>query len=204
MTDRCARPDDDLGPLEQADREAGAKAARHRDHPVVRALGGASEIADQIPLTLLCGTVMLGGVLAGRGRVAQAGARMMAAHILANVAKRAVKDRFRRTRPNTMIDEQTYRCESGEGRDGAETSFPSGHTAGAVAVAAILAHDLPRLAAPGWGAAALVSGIQVPRGAHYPGDVAAGAVLGWVAARVVRALWPGTPPRRRARAARRA
>lgn len=192
MTDRCARPDDDLGPLEQADREAGAQAARHRDHPVVRAVGGASEVADQIPLALVCGAVMLGGALAGRPHVARAGARMMAAHILANVVKRAVKNRFSRTRPNTMLDKRTYRCEPGGGTNGEETSFPSGHTAGAVAVAAILAHDLPSMAAPGWGAAALVSGIQVPRGAHYPGDVAAGALLGWAAARVVRALWPRT------------
>ena len=178
------------GPLEQADKDAAADAARHRHHPVVRTLGALSEVADQVPLSLVCGAVGLGGALSGRDELLRAGARMMAAHVLANVVKRAIKDRFRRTRPVEMIKGRPYRCEPGESRGGHETSFPSGHTAGAVAVAAVVAHDLPRAALPAWGVAAMIAGIQVPRGKHYPVDVVAGAVLGLAAAGAIRALWP--------------
>ena len=44
-------------------------------------------------------------------------------------------------------------------------------------------------AVPALGVAAMIAGIQVPRGKHYPGDVAAGSVLGLVSALVVRRLW---------------
>lgn len=180
---------DDAGPLEQADKEAAAQAARHRHHPVVMAVGTLSEVADQVPLSLVCGSVILGGALSGQDHVARTGLRMMAAHVLANSVKRVIKNRFRRTRPVEMIKRQDYRCEPGESRDGHETSFPSGHTAGAVAVAVVVARDLPHMAVPALGVAAMIAGIQVPRGKHYPGDVVAGAVLGLVSALVVRRLW---------------
>ena len=179
----------DAGALEQADKEAAVQAARHRHHPAIKALGALSEVSDQVPLSLVCGSVILGGALAGQDHVARTGMRMMAAHLLANSVKRLIKDRFRRTRPVEMIKRQSYRCEPGESQGGHETSFPSGHTAGAVAVAAVVARDLPQMAVPALGVAALVSGIQVPRGKHYPGDVAAGAVLGLLSALVVRMLW---------------
>ncbi|CAM3274093.1 phosphatase PAP2 family protein [Paracoccus nototheniae] len=189
-----SRQSDGSGPLEQADKDAARQAGRHRHHPVVKALGGFSEIADQTPLSLLCGSVALGGALTGRPALAATGLRMLAAHGLANGIKRLIKNRVRRTRPHVMIEKHRYRREADEGHDGDETSFPSGHTAGAVAVAAVLGHDRPDLALPAYGVAALVSGVQVPRAAHYPVDVAAGAVLGYLAARVVMSLWP--QPRR--------
>ena len=58
-----------------------------------------------------------------------------------------------------------------------------------VAVAVVVARDLPHMAVPALGVAAMIAGIQVPRGKHYPGDVVAGAVLGLVSALVVRRLW---------------
>lgn len=176
--------------VEDADRETAQDAARHRRHPVVKALGSASEIADQIPLSVLCATVVAGGVIAGRSNLARVGARMMTAHILANSLKRVIKNNVKRTRPQVMIDERIYECRVAKTEGGYDTSFPSGHTAGAMAVAAVVAHDLPRVALPAWAIAALVSGIQVPRGKHYPIDVAAGAVLGLAAAGAVEALWP--------------
>jgi len=142
-----------------------------------------------VPLSLVCGGVILGGALSGQDHVARTGLRMMAAHVLANSVKRVIKNRFRRTRPVEMIKRQDYRCEPGESRGGHETSFPSGHTAGAVAVAVVVARDLPHMAVPALGVAAMIAGIQVPRGKHYPGDVVAGAVLGLVSALVVRRLW---------------
>ena len=61
---------------------------------------------------------------------------------------------------------------------------------GAVAVAAIVARDMPSLAVPALGIAALMSGVQVPRARHYPVDVAAGAALGLAAAWLVSAMLP--------------
>jgi len=57
-------------------------------------------------------------------------------------------------------------------------SFPSGHALVAFAAATVLAAAVPRLRWPLYVAAALVAFSRVYVGVHYPGDVAAGAVLG--------------------------
>ena len=176
--------------VEEVDKDMARSAARHRHHPVVKTLGAASEIADQIPLSIVCAAMIGGGAIAGRPQVTQAGLKMMTAHVLANSVKRIIKNNFKRTRPKVMIEEQTYECEAGESEGGHDTSFPSGHTAGAVAVATVMARDLPQTAVPALAIAAMIAGIQVPRGKHYPIDVAAGAVLGFAAACVVHAFWP--------------
>ncbi len=179
--------------LERMDVEAAASAARHRHHPVVQTLGTASELADQIPLALVCGAVIAGGLVSGRPHVARTGMRMMAAHILANVVKRRIKNRLRRTRPEEIVKDRDYAFEVGESEGGHDTSFPSGHTAGAVAVAAVVVRDVSPLSLPASIAAALASGVQIPRARHYPVDVAAGAALGLTAARLVDLLLPGAP-----------
>ncbi|MFJ3842045.1 phosphatase PAP2 family protein [Streptomyces sp. NPDC090054] len=66
------------------------------------------------------------------------------------------------------------------------SSFPSGHTAAAVAFTAAVAFSWP-----GAGAACAVPTVavaleRVHSGAHYPLDVAAGAAIGLVAAALVR------------------
>ena len=176
--------------VEEADKDAARSAARHRHHPVVKSLGAASEIADQIPLSIVCAAMIGGGAIVDRPQITQAGLKMMTAHVLANSIKRIIKNNFKRTRPKVMIEEQTYECEAGESEGGHDTSFPSGHTAGALAVATVMARDLPQTAVPALAIAAMIAGIQVPRGKHYPIDVAAGAALGFAAAYVVHAFWP--------------
>ncbi|MFD9129697.1 phosphatase PAP2 family protein [Kitasatospora sp. NPDC059571] len=64
-------------------------------------------------------------------------------------------------------------------------SFPSGHTASAFAFATAVGTRLPWTAAPLGLLAAGVSYSRVHTGVHYPGDVAAGALLGMVAASAV-------------------
>ena len=61
-------------------------------------------------------------------------------------------------------------------------SFPSGHTAAAVAFASGAGHVLPLASVPLHALAALVGYSRVHTGVHYPGDVLAGAVLGSVVA----------------------
>jgi membrane-associated phospholipid phosphatase len=57
-------------------------------------------------------------------------------------------------------------------------SFPSGHTASAVAFAVAVGKVVPAAAAPLGALAAVVGYSRVHTGVHYPGDVAGGAVLG--------------------------
>ncbi|MEX0171781.1 phosphatase PAP2 family protein [Streptomyces sp. LMG1-1-1.1] len=63
-------------------------------------------------------------------------------------------------------------------------SFPSGHTASAVAFATAVGVVLPVAAAPLGILAGAVGYSRVHTGVHYPGDVVAGAVLGVVSAAV--------------------
>jgi membrane-associated phospholipid phosphatase len=57
-------------------------------------------------------------------------------------------------------------------------SFPSGHTAAAVAFASGVARELPPAGVPLQALAALVGYSRLHTGVHYPGDVIGGALLG--------------------------
>lgn len=59
-------------------------------------------------------------------------------------------------------------------------SFPSGHTSATVAVVTVLARALPRYRWVPFVLAAWVGASRVWRGSHFPGDVVAGMVLGFV------------------------
>jgi undecaprenyl-diphosphatase len=61
-------------------------------------------------------------------------------------------------------------------------SFPSGHTAAAVAFASSVSEVLPVAGLPLRGLAALVGYSRIHTGVHYPGDVVGGAVIGGVTA----------------------
>ncbi|MCH5671153.1 phosphatase PAP2 family protein [Streptomyces gilvus] len=67
----------------------------------------------------------------------------------------------------------------------ASASFPSGHTASAVAFAAAVGPALPVATVPLGLLAVAVGYSRVHTGVHYPGDVIAGAVLGTGAAATV-------------------
>jgi undecaprenyl-diphosphatase len=64
-------------------------------------------------------------------------------------------------------------------------SFPSGHTASAVAFAAAVGPAFPALTVPLGLLACAVGYSRIHTGVHYPGDVVAGAVLGTGAAAAV-------------------
>ena len=64
-------------------------------------------------------------------------------------------------------------------------SFPSGHTAAAVAFATGAGREWPIVGIPLHGLAALVGYSRVHTGVHYPGDVVAGALIGAVVADLV-------------------
>ena len=88
-----------------------------------------------------------------------------------------------RARPNAKGKAPKLGKGHGTG-DTALNAFPSGHTAGAVAVAQSIGHEAPGIATAAKLAAGTAGAAQVARGAHYTSDVVAGAVIGWVAERV--------------------
>ncbi len=164
----------------------------------VRLLGAASEIGDQPQLRILSASLIAGGLLTANERLLKAGARMLVAHELTTAAKNQVKDRVDRTRPRSAKSDEDRKAHPGQSHDKEETSFPSGHSAGAIAVARAFSREYPEYAAPALGAAGLVALAQIPRCAHYPTDVASGLALGALVEEGVHSVWTKVEDRLRA------
>ena len=159
--------------------EAVAEAVEpYRKVKAVEAVGWLSEIGDQPQMRILCAGVIAAGLAGGSKRLTRAGLRMIAAHTLATEAKNVVKRNIDRRRPRSRDGKDSHKPKAGKKRAKEETSFPSGHSAGAAAVASAYAREFPEhraAAAAGAGAVALA---QIPRCAHYPTDVGFGLALG--------------------------
>lgn len=180
--------------VEKADRAVTHKAAAHRHTPIVKATGFLAEIGDQPQLVATSlGTVMI-GLVARRPDMIRGGVRMFAAHAAATFVKSAIKSSIDRTRPEKAIEDGKARFEPGDSDDHAQTSFPSGHTAGAVAVARAVSRDIDGAGAP----AALVTGVvaaaQPLNGKHYLSDLVVGAAVGWIAEALVSAVFDRVAP----------
>ncbi|MCP8890548.1 phosphatase PAP2 family protein [Sphingomonas faeni] len=180
--------------VEKADRAMTHKAAAHRDTPIVKATGFLAEIGDQPQLVATSlGTVVI-GLVARRPDMIRGGVRMFAAHAAATFVKSAIKSSIDRTRPEKAIEDGKARFEPGDSDDHAQTSFPSGHTAGAVAVARAVSRDIDGAGAP----AALVTGVvaaaQPLNGKHYLSDLVVGAAVGWIAEALVSAVFDRVAP----------
>nr|WP_245296375.1 phosphatase PAP2 family protein [Methylorubrum extorquens] len=170
--------------IEAADVASGLSLARAKDRPAIQAMGSASEIGSWQALFALSATALALGLVARDRRLAHAGRNMLTAGLVASLVKTTIKRTVHRTRPNVFMDEGHYaRGRPGTG-NGPWQSFPSGHAALSVAVAQSVARTYPNAAAPAYCAAAAIAAVQVVRGAHFPVDVLAGAVIG-VAAEVV-------------------
>lgn len=173
----------------KADRKVSRKATKHRDAPAVKVAGTLSALADQPPLVALSIATIVGGLVLRKPGVAKTGLRMLASHAVATGIKTLVKHSVDRTRPE-KAQKSGHRFEQGRSGDHDETSFPSGHTAGAVAIARAVARDHPAAALPAYGTAGAVAVALVPSGKHYPIDTLAGAAIGvageWIASAALR------------------
>jgi undecaprenyl-diphosphatase len=72
----------------------------------------------------------------------------------------------------------------GNGSSRWNSSFPSGHAAGAFSLATVLSNKYPHLRLPFYILAGAVSVSRVYLGAHYPSDVVAGAIIGYTSSRI--------------------
>jgi membrane-associated phospholipid phosphatase len=174
--------------LHDTDRRVSEEASRAKDTLPLRIAATIGELADQPPLIALSAATLAIGLLARHPRAAAAGARMLASHLLATAIKTAVKRSVDRTRPHSVEDGRDYRLEPGDSGSHHYSSFPSGHTAGAMAVTRAAARVWPD-ATPALAAVTVgVGALQLPIGKHYASDVAAGAVIGLASEAVVNAL----------------
>jgi membrane-associated phospholipid phosphatase len=154
------------------------------DNPWVRrVLPTVEEAAEHTKLWCAVAAVMAGaGGVRGRQAAAAGLASMAVAETIANGG---VKRVWQRRRPPG----QWFRPEDVAERPDSP-SFPSGHTAAAVAFTAAIAPIRPWAGVACAVPTVVVAVERVHRGAHYPSDVAVGAAIGLAAAGLVRAA-PG-------------
>ena len=178
--------------IEAADVAVARAVAPVEETRLGRAIGGLGVLGDQSPMRMLCVATFGLALVRGDGRLGGTAVRMLAAHSLATLFKSIVKHRVDRTRPSLLIERGEYEAGAGGGDDHDRTSFPSGHTAGVTAIAAVVGRAYPAARLPSGGAALAIAVLQVPRRAHYVSDVLAGALIGLAAEGVVAVLWPQT------------
>src|SRR4051812_42904363 len=99
------------------------------------ALDALSKLGDQPAVRLLAGALMVAGTFGRNDRLVRAGARVMIAHEAATLTKNLLKTEIDRTRPRSASGRQEKKLKKGEHTSKEETSFPSGHSAGAIAAA---------------------------------------------------------------------
>jgi membrane-associated phospholipid phosphatase len=182
---------------EKADAAVARAVAPYAETLPIRMLSTFSKLGDQPPMLAISGAVLASGILVREPRLARAGVRMIAAHLLATAAKNMVKRRIDRTRPKVLVKEGRYKMRPGDSRAKEQTSFPSGHSAGAVAVAAALAREYPEYRLPALAAGGAIAIAQIPRCTHYPTDVVAGSSIGAISALATGAVIDrllGAPP----------
>ena len=173
----------------RTDRKATHDAARHRDAPPVKVAGWLGEIADQPQLIAVSAATIAAGLIGRRPDLVRGGTRMLAAHLLATAAKTAIKHRIDRSRPRKALRDGQPRFRRGDSDDHLLNSFPSGHTAGAVAVARAAAREIDGVAAPAALGAGAIAAIQPAAGNHYVSDVIVGGAIGWIAEAMVDAAF---------------
>jgi membrane-associated phospholipid phosphatase len=155
----------------------------------VRLLSLLSEVGDQPQARALSAAVLGLGLMRREARLIRAGARMLIAHEAATLAKNFVKRRVDRTRPRSRKNTESHKPKPGRNTQKEETSFPSGHSAGAAALARAFARDFPEHRTAAYAGAGMVALAQIPRSAHYPTDVGSGLAVGAAAEAAVALLF---------------
>ena len=195
-TDNTASAESIIDDLHEADVDLAVDAGQLRHTTFMAVAGPLSEIADQPPAFTLATAAMIGGIVTGRPRLARTGARVLASLAVATWIKATIKSKVVRTRPYKLLDEGHYETGLDGPDEGPYNSFPSGHTANAVAAARAIGRAAPGARAPLYLGAAALGAVQVPRGSHFAADVVAGAVVGLVSEALVDAAFEAFVPGR--------
>lgn len=160
----------------------------HTERAAVKALGAVADLSDQEPLYAASAGVLLTAALLRDGPTWRTGTRILAAHLLATGLRGIAKQLVDRTRPEAAARRGDYVLRKGQRHESDFNSFPSGHTAGAVAVAMAVGRDNPGARLPALALATLAGVAQVIRSKHFVTDVLAGAAIGLVAEALVDGL----------------
>lgn len=160
----------------------------HAEGTAIKALGAVSDLSDQEPLYAAAAAVLATAMALRDGPTWRTGTRILASHLLATALRGVIKKMVDRTRPEAAARRGDYVLREGERHESDFNSFPSGHTAGAVAVALAVGRDNPATRVPAIGLAALSGAAQILRSRHYVTDVVAGAVIGIAADALVDAV----------------
>lgn len=176
-------------PLLRIDRAARKWFEPYRETAPVKALRWFGQSGDQLQLRVLAGAVLAAGIVRGDTRMARAAVHMLVSHELATLAKSAVKHRVDRWRPNSAGQGKDAKPRPGHSKAKTLNSFPSGHSAGAMAVACAFATEYPEYRVSALTLAGAVCVAQVPTLSHYPSDVAAGASIGVATERALGLAW---------------
>ena len=184
---------DGAAALQEADAAVAEAVLPIQHTPAIRLLGVASELGDQPQMRAISAGLIGLGLLDRQPRMARAGLRMLLAHELATAVKNFVKRRVDRTRPRSLGDGEAPHIRRGSNHAKEETSFPSGHSAGAAAVARAYAREYPEYRGAAYAGAGLIALAQIPRCAHYPTDVGVGLAIGLVSEAAVDWMFPSAP-----------
>ena len=169
-----------------ADIGLGAEAMRLRRYRALRCAVPAADALDQAPLAAVSGAVLAAGLVSGSPRLRRAGAEMLGGLLIATAIKTGAKQVATRTRPSVVAETGEHAFTASPEDDSDVQSFPSGHTAGAVAVTAPLVRAVPEAALAVVPLVAGLLGLQLVRGAHYPSDIVAGGAVGALASEAAR------------------
>ncbi|WP_077800674.1 phosphatase PAP2 family protein [Streptomyces sp. JHA26] len=176
-----------LGDLRAVDGALYAAVASTHTPALDRSLRRLSRAADHSKISLgIAAALALGGARARGAALVGVGAVAISSTAANLLGKRLVR-RPRPDREAARVTVDRYVPMP------ASASFPSGHTASAVAFATAVGMVLPAAAAPLGALATAVGYSRVHTGVHYPGDVVAGAVLGVAGAATALALAAAAP-----------
>jgi membrane-associated phospholipid phosphatase len=130
--------------------------------------------------------VLGAGFVSGDRDVRRAGGRLVASFVLSVASVEILKKLVGRARPDEDAGAFTFHPFTRK-----QTSFPSGHTASAFALATSLAEDIesPWASVPLYLIASGTAWSRLNDDRHWPSDVAAGALLGITTAKVVSGHW---------------
>jgi membrane-associated phospholipid phosphatase len=186
--------------LADLDRAVYAAIAATETPTLDRAMRKLAGAADYSRLSMAAAAALaVGGGARGRRAAAGGLAAVAATSAVVNLVIKPVAHRRRPDRAGASVPSARHVPMP------ASRSFPSGHSAAAMAFAAAASRWVPGAGAPLYALAALVSYSRVHTGVHFPGDVVGGALIGLIvgnltaAALIAREAPSATPPPSRSR-----